>query len=355
MIKIVSVIGARPQFIKAAPVEMAMMKQGEIEHFSVHTGQHYDANMSQIFFDELGLQKPYKNLEAGSGSHATQTAAIMLGLEPVLQEIKPDVLLVYGDTNSTIAAALVAAKLHIPVAHVEAGLRSNNKQMPEEINRILTDHASDLLFAPTHAAVVNLNNEGIQKVFETGDVMMDMVEIAKTRISGHRTVQDSYIYATLHRPYNTDSESRLKQIFSELNSLGHLVVFSLHPRTRSLMTKNYGINPTDYTNISFIDPQGYFENLAYLQHAECLITDSGGMQKEAYFLEKKCITLRSETEWTETLENNCNSLIWDDLKQIGKEIGKPFGPFRKSLYGNGKSAERIVEEIVNFTKSKKQK
>lgn len=355
MIKIVSVIGARPQFIKAAPVEMAMMNHGGIEHYSVHTGQHYDANMSQIFFDELGLQKPYKNLEAGSGSHATQTAAIMVGLEPVLLEIKPDLLLVYGDTNSTIAAALVAAKLHIPVAHVEAGLRSNNKQMPEEINRILTDHASDLLFAPTSAAVSNLNHEGIHNVIETGDVMMDMVEIAKNKLSGQRTVQGNYIYATLHRPYNTDSEQRLKQILVELNGLKHAVVFSLHPRTRSLMLNEYGINPADYSNITFIDPQGYFENLAYLSHAECLITDSGGMQKEAYFLEKQCITIRSETEWTETLSNNCNTLIWGDLSELGKQIGKSFGPFRKSLYGNGKSAERIVEEIVKFTESKKQK
>ena len=349
---IVSVIGARPQFIKAAPIEMALAASGKVKHYSVHTGQHYDANMSQVFFDELGLEKPYKNLQAGSGTHATQTAAIMTGLEPILMDLKPDMLIVYGDTNSTIAAALVAAKIHIPVAHIEAGLRSFNKSMPEEVNRILTDHVSDLLFAPTQLAIANLEHEGIINAFETGDVMLDMIRIAKQKGNLPKPMQGNYYYATLHRPYNTDQEERLTRILGVLNALKYPVVFSIHPRTKNIMTEKYGLKFEDYSNIKFIDPQGYFENLGWLSHAECLITDSGGMQKEAYFLERQCITVRSETEWVETLENGCNTLVWDNIEDIGEILNKPIGPFINGIYGDGKSAEKIVDCILEFTDKK---
>ena len=347
-IRIVSVIGARPQFIKAAPVEMAMKAYGNIMHYSIHTGQHYDANMSQIFFEELGLQEPYANLRAGGGSHATQTAAIMVGLEPLLMEIQPRMLIVYGDTNSTIAAALTAAKLHIPIAHIEAGLRSYNRGMPEEVNRILTDHASDILFAPTQVAKKNLQHEGLENIHVTGDVMLDMLRIAKDRIATQQPVQTPYYYATLHRPYNTDDANRMKALLHTLNSLKHKVIFSLHPRTRNLIEESYKMRLEDYEHISFIPPQGYFENLAYLCNTECLITDSGGMQKEAYFVGKPCITVRSETEWVETLEHSCNTLVWDDLSKIHTALDTPYGPFIEGIYGTGNAAEKIVTCIMDY-------
>lgn len=347
-LRIVSVIGARPQFIKAAPVEMAMKSQGNIEHYSIHTGQHYDANMSQVFFEELGLQEPYANLGAGGGSHAAQTAAIMVGLEPILMDLKPHMLVVYGDTNSTIAAALTAAKLHIPIAHIEAGLRSYNKHMPEEVNRILTDHTSDILFAPTELAAKNLQEEGIKNVHISGDVMLDMLRIAKDRITTKRPEENPYYYATIHRPYNTDDATRMQSLLDTLNSLKHKVIFSLHPRTRNLLEVNYKMQLDDYKNIHFIPPQGYFENLAYLCHTVCLITDSGGMQKEAYFVNKPCITVRSETEWVETLENGCNTLVWEDLSKIEKALDKPHGPFIEGIYGYGKAAEIMVASMVEY-------
>lgn len=348
MAVIVSVIGARPQFIKAAPIEMALAATGRVKHYSVHTGQHYDANMSQVFFDELGLEKPYKNLQAGSGTHATQTAAIMTGLEPILMELKPDMLIVYGDTNSTIAAALVASKIHVPVAHIEAGLRSFNKSMPEEVNRILTDHVSDLLFAPTQVAIANLEKEGIKNAYETGDVMLDMIRIAKQKGNLPAPMEGNYYYATLHRPYNTDNEMRLRKILDVLEGLKYPVVFSIHPRTRNIMTEKYGLKFENYPNVKFIDPQGYFENLGWLSHAECLITDSGGMQKEAYFLQRQCITVRSETEWVETLENGCNTLVWDNLDSITAILNSAYGPFTDGIYGDGKSAQKIVAGILEY-------
>ena len=353
-IRIVSVIGARPQFIKAAPVEMAMKLHENIVHYSIHTGQHYDANMSQIFFEELGLQEPYANLGAGGGSHATQTAAIMVGLEPLLMEIQPHMLVVYGDTNSTIAAALTAAKLHIPIAHIEAGLRSYNKEMPEEVNRILTDHVSDILFAPTELALNNLKHEGLENVHISGDVMLDMLRIAKNSIAAERPVEYPYYYATLHRPYNTDDGLRLTALLEIMNTLKHKVIFSLHPRTRILMETKYNLALEDYENVSFIQPQGYFENLTYLCNSECLITDSGGMQKEAYFVEKPCITVRSETEWVETLEHGCNTLVWEDLNEIHKALDRPYGPFMEGVYGTGNAAQKMVDCIMEFIEKRSQ-
>lgn len=347
-IKLVSVIGARPQFIKAAPIEMELKSHPEIDHYSIHTGQHYDENMSDIFFKELGLQLPYSNLKAGSASHAIQTASIMTSLEPLIEQLEPDMLLVYGDTNSTLAAALVAAKMNIPVAHIEAGLRSFNKAMPEEVNRIVTDHLSSLLFVPTELGMKNLRDEGISHGIKTGDVMMDMIEIARTKNILKNPVDDKFCYATIHRPYNTDSRDRLLSILESLNKLPVKVIFSLHPRTRHLLIEKYGVDLSGFSNISFIEPQGYFENLSFLIGAEYLVTDSGGMQKEAYFLNKRCITIRSETEWVETLENNCNVLLWDNPEEVGRIAAMPIGSFKKDIYGNGRAAAVIVDGILNY-------
>lgn len=353
MAVIVSVIGARPQFIKAAPIELALAKREWITHYSVHTGQHYDKNMSDIFFDELGLSKPYVNLQVGSGSHAQQTAAIMTGLEPVLRQTKPDLLIVYGDTNSTMAAALVAVKMHIPVAHIESGLRSYNREMPEEINRIVTDKVSSILFAPSPLALKILASEGIENVYESGDVMMDMQRIAVEKNVIKKREGEKYYYATLHRPYNTDNQERLKEILQAMNTLDQKVIFSRHPRTFHLMAE-YEMRDTEFENIQFIEPQGYFENLNYLYNSEGLFTDSGGMQKEAYFFEKRCITLRSETEWKETLENDCNTLVWDRFDEIKDILARPFGPFKKDLYGDGHAAEGIVKVIAEYLGAKQQ-
>lgn len=345
---VVSVIGARPQFIKAAPIEIALSKHPQIKHFSVHTGQHYDANMSDVFFNELKLAIPYANLNVGSGSHAKQTAAILEGMESVFLELKPDMLIVYGDTNSTLAAALCAAKLNIPIAHIEAGLRSYNREMPEEINRVLTDHISTLLFAPSNIAIQNLEKEGVFNATEIGDVMLDMMQIATEQGKLPILSAGNYIYATLHRPYNTDSKQRLTNILQVLNQLNQKVIFPIHPRTRNIMNNDYHLKEIDYPNIDFIEPQGYFNNMAYLNQSDCLITDSGGMQKEAYFFKKRCITIRSETEWVETLENNCNSMVWDNLDEIPLILSQPFGPFIDEIYGNGDAADKIIQAIASF-------
>lgn len=347
-LRVVSVVGARPQFIKAAPLELEIAKWDNIEHFSVHTGQHYDDNMSKVFFDELGLSDPYCNLHCGGGTHATQTAAIMIVLEKVLLELLPDIVVVFGDTNSTMAAAIVAAKMHIPVAHIEAGLRSFNKEMPEEINRIIADHVSDILFTPTESASEQLESEGLSNIVISGDIMLDMLEIIRKDLTAKSELPEKYYYATIHRPYNTDDENRLLAILNQLNLLGAPVYFSLHPRTGTLLKEKYNVEIGNFSNIHFIPPQGYFDNINYLMNCSCLITDSGGMQKEAYFLSKKCITIRSETEWTETLENDCNILVWDNISDIPELAGKAPGAFRHGIYGDGKAAAIIVTELMRF-------
>lgn len=349
---IVSVIGARPQFIKAAPIELAFAETNAVQHYSIHTGQHYDQNMSQVFFDGLGLTRPYANLQAGGGTHAEQTAAMMLGLEPILMELKPDLLVVYGDTNSTIAAGLVAAKLNIPVAHIEAGLRSYNREMPEEVNRLLTDHLSTLLYAPTDVAMENLRKEGIVNACISGDVMLDMIQIAMSKNVVQSKGHSDYYYVTLHRPYNTDKQERMLEILNALNGLDLPAIFSLHPRTAGLLKEKYNIRLEEYPNITFIEPQGYFENLGYLSGAAAVITDSGGMQKEAYFLQKKCVTIRSETEWIETLENNCNTLVWKNINDLKKIVEANCGEFHSGIYGNGNAAKIIVADILKYLENK---
>ena len=346
MKKILVVIGARPQFIKHAPVEIALKKKFEI--ISLHTGQHYDQNMSEIFFNQLGISDPKYKLSVGSGNHGVQSGKMLMEIEPVVEKEQPDGILVYGDTNSTLAGALVGAKSHIPVVHIEAGLRSYNRKMPEEINRVVTDHISTILIAPTDEAIKNLASEGIKEnVFKTGDVMCDMIQIA-AKLSGNGKKSDGrFYYATIHRPYNTDNDERLYDLLTAFHHLDLPIKFSLHPRTKKRI-EDIGLNTKDFSNIQFLEPVSYFENIANLSNADALITDSGGMQKEAYMLKKRCITIRPETEWVETLENGWNQLLYNHLDKLGEALRKPLGPYIEGIYGNGNASEEITDILSDF-------
>ena len=343
--KVIAIIGARPQFIKHFPFEKAC--GGKLDLVTIHTGQHYDENMSAVFFEQLGMKKPNYMLNVGSGYHGEQTAKMMIEIEEVLLKEKPNGIVVYGDTNSTLAGALVASKMHIPVFHIEAGLRSFNKKMPEEINRILTDHVSDCLFTPSKIATNNLEKEGIIKnVFEVGDIMKDLVlYVTNNNLLKDYSSKNSYYYATVHRPYNTDKKERLSYILEVLNKLSKPVIMSLHPRTRNI-AKSFDINIKDYQNIRFIEPQSYIDNLSFLNNSAGLITDSGGMQKEAYWLKKKCVTVRTETEWIETLNEGNNVLLYKDLSNLDQEMQEVNNIWDETLYGNGDSAAEIVEKII---------
>ncbi len=345
--KIVSVVGARPQFIKAAVVEKVMEKENEIESLLVHTGQHYDENMSRIFFDELEIPRPDFNLEVGSASHAVQTGEIMIRLEKILNDFKPDWVLVYGDTNSTIAASLTAAKLHVKVAHVEAGLRSFNRLMPEEINRITTDRISNLLFAPTKNAMDLLDKEGLANnaVF-TGDVMYDSIlfyqELAEKKHKLEEVTELKNFYlATIHRAENTDSEENLQNIFTAFSNLDLPVIIPLHPRTRAKLNN---IKYSD--NVRIIEPVSYLEMILLLKNAMKVLTDSGGLQKEAYFLKKHCLTLRTETEWVETLNNNWNIVTGPNTDLILESISKEPSGEQGNYFGDGKAGEKIVKKLL---------
>ena len=344
--KIVSIIGARPQFIKAAVITNLIEKEKEMQEIIVHTGQHYDDNMSKVFFDELEIRKPDYNLGVGSASHAVQTGLMLQRIEKVLIDEKPDWVLVYGDTNSTIAGSLAAAKLHIKTAHVEAGLRSFNMNMPEEINRILTDRISNLLFAPTMNAVKLLEKEGLggNTVF-TGDVMYDSI-LYYQKLSGKKfplgkiTNIENFYLATIHRQENTDDKTRLQNILSAFSELENEVIIPLHPRTKKLLDKI-----TYSGNVKIIEPVSYLEMITLLKNCKKVLTDSGGLQKEAYFLKKPCITLRDETEWIETLEGNWNFVVGTKKEDILKKINiKNFGK-QSNAFGNGKAGEKIVAEL----------
>jgi len=365
MKKIVTVIGARPQFIKAAPVSQAFLKRPVCSEILVHTGQHYDDGLSGIFFNELDIPEPQYNLGVGSGSHAVQTGEIMKRLESVLLDEKPDIILIYGDTNSTLAAALTAAKLHIPVAHVEAGLRSFNRKMPEEINRIVADRLSTLLFAPTSTAVNNLQNEGITEgVYKTGDVMYDVALKYRERAHEQSTIlqqlniqRNGFILATIHRAENTDDPDRLNNIFTALGrvSADIPVVFPMHPRTRK-MADGYNLQHLVKT-LKVIDPAGFFDMIRLETSAKCIVTDSGGVQKEAYFHKVPCVTVRDETEWVETVEAGWNALAdASDSSDIVTNINSmiEYAGQRKEIdeYGNGKSAEAIADTILRFESGK---
>ncbi|MBP2032462.1 UDP-GlcNAc3NAcA epimerase [Clostridium algifaecis] len=344
--KILTVVGARPQFIKAAAVSNIIRK--EFDEVLIHTGQHYDENMSKVFFDELNIPKPDYNLGVGSGNHGKQTGTMLIELEEIYLKEKPDMVLVYGDTNSTLAGALAASKLLIPVAHVEAGLRSFDMNMPEEQNRILTDHISKILFPPTKTAVENLNNEGIKdNVHNVGDVMFDAVinfkklSTEKSNIINILNLEDKeYILTTIHRAENTNDINRLKNIIEALNESDRKIVLPLHPRTKKYV-EDYGLKFGD--NIKLIEPVGYLDMISLEMHSQKIVTDSGGVQKEAFFMKKPCITMRDETEWVETVENGWNVVVGTDKSKILKSI-VDFVPDKpqEDIFGNGKAGEKIL-------------
>ncbi|SCL75805.1 UDP-2,3-diacetamido-2,3-dideoxy-D-glucuronate 2-epimerase [Methanoculleus chikugoensis] len=352
--KLVSIVGARPQFIKCAPVSRELRK--EHEEILVHTGQHYDHGMSEVFFEELAIPKPDYNLGIGSGTHGRQTGAMLGAIEDVLVTEEPDVVLVYGDTNSTLAGALAAAKLHVPVAHIEAGLRSFDRRMPEEVNRVLTDHASDILFCPTETAVKNLAAEGITEgVHLVGDVMCDAMNynraVAEER---SRILEDvgvrpgGYLAVTVHRPSNTDSRENITAILGALGDAGEPVVFPVHPRTRHYLGE-YGLLERMPENVRVIEPLGYLDMLRLMAHAKKILTDSGGVQKEAYMLGVPCITLRENTEWVETVEAGWNVLVGAGQEKIEDAIHS-FSPAsrQQNLFGDGDACIRIEEILTGL-------
>jgi UDP-GlcNAc3NAcA epimerase len=352
--RIVSVVGARPQFIKLAPISHCMGQFEGLQHRVIHTGQHYDDAMSGAFFRDLGIPEATYNLGVGSGSHGEQTAEMIRRLEPVLESERPDWVLLYGDTNSTVAGALTAAKLQIRLAHIEAGLRSFNRSMPEEINRIVADHLSDLLFSPTQVGIENLRREGLEsRAILTGDVMYDAL-LANLSHAEHRTDSIAYQWpaggyalATIHRAENTDDLQKLQSLLKALELISVEicpVVLALHPRTRKVLETN-GLT---VEHINLIPPQPYLDLLLLEKRARMILTDSGGIQKEAYFAHVPCITLREETEWTETLENSCNVLAGSsDPERIvlaARQTGSA-GPWG-THYGRGDASRIILEELI---------
>jgi UDP-GlcNAc3NAcA epimerase len=349
--KIITIVGARPQFIKSAPVSMALARLGYDESI-IHTGQHYDYGMSKVFFEEMGIREPMINLNVGSGSHAQQTSQMLVGIEAILQSNNPDIVLVYGDTNSTLAGALAAIKLQLKVAHVESGLRSYNRQMPEEYNRILTDHCSDLLFCPTQTAVNNLEQEGIRSgVHLVGDTMFDAVlqfgQIARQQskiLELLGLMPKEYLLATIHRPYNTDNLAVLGSILSAFRQVDETIIFPAHPRTlQAIKSANHEMPP----NIHLIDPVGYLDMLVLESNARAILTDSGGIQKEAYFFNVQCITLRPETEWVETIASGWNTLVGTDPARIISALNTPVpqGLAHPDYFGDGHASEKIVSLI----------
>lgn len=351
--KIVTIVGARPQFIKAAPVSIELRKKHDER--ILHTGQHYDENMSKIFFEDLKIPKPDVNLEAGSGSHARQTAEIMIGVEEYLLQEKPDLVLVYGDTNSTLAAALSASKLNIKLAHVEAGLRSFNRKMPEEINRIVADRLSNYLFCPTKTAVENLKNEGmVDGVFNVGDVMFDaalkfapIAEQKSNILEKEALTSSDYLLLTLHRAENTDFAANMKNIVTALVDSNKKIVFPVHPRTIKYL-KQYELYDRLAKNeyIKLLEPVSFIDMIVLEKNAFKILTDSGGVQKEAYFYKVPCITLREETEWVETVEDGWNRIVGANYQKIIDAINN-FSPgsHQKNHYGEGKASVNLCNII----------
>jgi UDP-GlcNAc3NAcA epimerase len=359
MKKILTVIGARPQFIKASVVSHAISEKADLQEVVVHTGQHYDANMSDVFFTELGMRPPDYNLEIGGGGHGQMTGRMLAELERVMLNERPDVVLVYGDTNSTLAGALSAAKLHIPVAHVEAGLRSFNMKMPEEINRILTDRVSSWLFTPTEAASCHLRREGMDEasIIPVGDVMYDVALTHGDKVQANERVlkqlnlpPKSYVLVTVHRAENTDNPSRLAVIVDALKRVAESspVIWPLHPRTRKVLEKNSSL-PVNVAHLHLIEPVGYLDMVQLEKYASVVATDSGGVQKEAFFHGVPCVTLRDETEWVELVEAGWNRLVppinstivvENILSSVGVE-GSQINPF-----GDGEAAIKILSRLL---------
>jgi len=351
--KIVTILGARPQFIKAGSVSREIAKHKEIQEIIVHTGQHYDANMSDVFFDEMEIPKPDYFLGIGGKPHGAMTGQMIEKIEEVCLKEKPDWVMLYGDTNSTLAGAIVASKLHIKLAHIEAGLRSFNMKMPEEVNRILTDRVSNVLFCPTDRAVDNLKNEGYDnldvKVVRSGDVMQDGVIFYKNLAQKPLYyIKDDFILCTIHRAENTDDETRLKNIFVVLNQIAKdkQIVLPLHPRTKKIIQNS----KLTINNLTIIDPIGYLEMVWLIDNCSLVMTDSGGLQKEAFFFEKPCITLRDETEWIELIENGFNVLVGADKgKIIDVYKNHQFNEdYNIDLYGNGQASNNIIKELLKW-------
>ena len=366
--KICTIIGARPQFIKAATVSRAIAAHltpdslpltpdaSPLTEILIHTGQHYDEGMSAVFFRELEIPEPKYNLAIGSGSHGAQTGQMLAAIEKALITEKPDWVLIYGDTNSTMAGALAAAKLHIPIAHVEAGLRSFNRRMPEEINRVITDHLSTLLFCPSQVSADNLAAEGISKgISIVGDVMADALQFAAAKVEINEDVlnrlnieRKGYYLATIHRAENTDEPERLNSIISALLKLAENVpvVLPLHPRTKKILEATHPALLTPDASLKIIDPLGYFDIIALEQSSRMIFTDSGGMQKEAYWLKVPCITLRDETEWVETAESGWNIIAGADYKKIiASALSFKPPSDHPPLYGGGHAAEKIIKAL----------
>lgn len=376
MIKLVTIIGARPQIIKAAALSRAIKNNftDKIREFIIHTGQHYDENMSQVFFDELGIPSPDFNLNTGSGTHGEQTGEMIKGIEKILIAESPHAIVIYGDTNSTLAAAIAASKIHIPVIHIEAGLRSFNKQMPEELNRILCDQVSTLLFCPTKTGYTNLLKEGFKehqsgpytidnpKVYHCGDIMYDnslyfseLAEKKMTILKANNLQSGKYILATIHRNHNTDDTIRLQAIFSAIKRIAETeetkIVIPLHPRTMKQLASNDAFYKSiqAISSIVIIPPVSFLEIICLEKNASLVITDSGGVQKEAFFFKKPCIILRAETEWVELVECGAAKMtdaneedILKAVKQFSRHENLVFPP----IFGNGKAAEFICEEII---------
>ncbi|MGE4534743.1 non-hydrolyzing UDP-N-acetylglucosamine 2-epimerase [Halomonas sp.] len=349
--KVLTIIGARPQFIKAAVVSRAFKEhRPEVQEIIVHTGQHYDANMSDVFFDELEIPKPDYNLGIGGGSHGQNTGRMIEKLEALMMKVRPQWVLVYGDTDSTLAGALAAAKLHIAVAHVEAGLRSFNRRMPEEINRVLTDHIAEILFAPTETGRQNLLNEGIpeEKIKLVGDVMYDASlfykgKARKPALPHELNIKDGdFVLCTIHRAENTDDPQRLSGIFQGLGDSGETIALPMHPRTRGKIA-DYNIAIPD--NVWVIHPVGYLEMVWLESNCRLVATDSGGVQKEAYFFGKPCVTMRDETEWIELVEAGWNTLSGTDSKEISTALLAHTAPQSNPFYGDGAIAQKIVARM----------
>lgn len=346
--KFVTIIGARPQFVKASVVSRVLREAGHQE-ILVNTGQHYDDNMAHIFFEEMGIPKPDFDLGVGSGTHAKQTARSMVGIENILIKAQPDYIILYGDTNATVAGALAAAKLHIKIVHIEAGLRSYNRSMPEEINRIVTDVLSEKRFVPTIVASDNLKREGINEgIYIVGDVMVDalmkytLIAEDKSNILQHLQLEKKqYVLLTIHRPSNADSDERLRDILQAVSAANIQVVFPVHPRTRVRVDKLMdGIKGPVMT----IDPVGYLDMMLLEKYAHTIVTDSGGVQKEAYLHKTQCLTVRNETEWVETVQDGWNILVGSTLERIPNLLGQFPQPNNwEAHYGDGDTAHRIVE------------
>tara|TARA_B110000483_G_scaffold96535_1_gene118580 strand:- start:1469 stop:2545 length:1077 start_codon:yes stop_codon:yes gene_type:complete len=351
--KIITIVGARPQFIKAAALSREFLKHNHINEIIVHTGQHFDANMSDVFFEQMEIPKPRYNLDINGLGHGAMTGQMLEKIEKVLITETPEWVLVYGDTNSTIAGALAAKKLHIKVAHVEAGLRSFNMAMPEEINRILTDRISDLLFCPTDSAIENLNKEGYNNLDSTllksGDVMQDAALFYSKKAQAPRfLVPEQFILCTIHRAENTDNDKRLSSILSGLNIIAksNPVILPLHPRTKNIINKG----SFDINNLTIVEPLGYLEMVYLIKKSKLVMTDSGGLQKEAFFFKKPCITLRDETEWVELVNGGFNTLVGANEQLIIKAFEKQNYDidFNINLYGNGTASEFIFKSIIEF-------